>query len=261
MTCPLEDKGSTGSAPSPEMTGSLSYPMTQYGVSDNVKEENKRTMNTGNSSVYGPRRCRSSRSNLDFLSRVTTSLLEAQQQSPMSPKKTPESPTLNSTSERNHSTAPPPWTGTEYGTMLNQEILCPSPPILGFDITAPSEEYLVTLFAQLRWSEAVQYFGVQLAQVKLVEHGNYTQMLTLRFQTTSGGTVITNRMPSLLMSSVAKSQLKMSFGGWIGIRYWLNIKEGLSPYVLADLLLQVICIPETGIPTPMSSLNKLFLDD
>ena len=261
MTCPLEDKVSTGSAPSPDVTGSLSYPMTQFGVWDNVKEEKKPEMNTGSSSVLGPERCPANKLNSDFQSPDISSYRAAQQLHSMSAKKTPESPIRSSNSEQNHSTVPPPWTGTEYGTMLNQEILCPSPPILGFDITAPSDEYLVTLFAQLRWSEAVQYFGVQLAQVRLVEHGNYTQMLTLRFQTTSGGTVITNRMPSLLMSSVAKSQLKMSFGGWIGIRYWLNIKEGLSPYVLADLLLQVICIPETGIPTPMSSLNKLFLDD
>ena len=261
MTCLPEDKGSTGSVPSPDVTGSLSYPMTQFGVLDNVKEGQKPDMNTGSSSVYGPERCHSNKLNSDFQSPDISSYHAAQRLHSMSTRKTPESPIHNLNSERSHSTAPPPWTGTEYGSMLNQEILCPSPPILGFDITVPSEEYLVTLFAQLRWSEAVQYFGVQLAQVKLVEHGNYTQMLTLRFQTTSGGTVITNRMPSLLTSFVVKSQLKISLGGWIGIRYLLNIKEGLSPYVLADLLLQVICIPETGIPTPMSSLNKLFLDD
>lgn len=105
-----------------------------------------------------------------------------------------------------------------------------SPRIYLFVIMVISQELGETIYDQLRWTEPVQYSGVQLGQARAIVLGvEQGWTVTLRIPLPNGG-VVTEVKELLLSMSLEESSTYPTYsGGWTSIQSVWKPREALYP--------------------------------
>lgn len=227
-----EDRESTGSSPSPEMTGRPVYRRESIGSEDNLNGAQPRDTSTGSVWWPSPRRNLWPESNQSLENPCTPNSRDQRVPTTTFGRKTPESkvPNLNTGNDPSSETAQ--RIGTPSGDLQLLEISVPFRQKYVFVITGHCDQLQRTLQNQLVWSELALYSSVQLEQENHDLLGNRLGWkLTVRIPTQSFGAVTVAKNVLSSMNFVVASMYHTYYDGLIVIHATWKLKDHLSHYV------------------------------
>lgn len=138
--------------------------------------------------------------------------------------------------------------GILYGRKPYPETMLPFLPIYEYAVTQPSRESARTTWFRFRWSEPVQFFGVQLVLEKAVELGKKQGWkLILRIPIRSFGADTSVRDTLSSMNFEEESISVTCYDGWIGTRSEWKLKDPVSHLGLTNIGSLAISTQENGI--------------